>query len=242
MVRRGARLKPRASVSARSMSQRRPGPLRVDVVGGDGGDATPVVDAGVEQQPEVIRQVRRGLHVYLGRQDEPGQSNGVQEDLLRAGRRPVHRRARLGQEVLDDHLLHVAVTGVAGGDGLEGLDAIGAAFADADQDAGRERDGRARRRPREWPAGVPASCPGSRGGRRDRGAASRSSCPGWRSRSAVGPARREKGRRRWRAAAARFPRSPAGTSPPDTRRSSRNRALPARRRPPDSAPPDARRG
>lgn len=50
----------------------------------------------------------------------------------------MHRRSRLGQEVLDDHLLHVAPAGVAGGDGGERLDAVGAALAEADQDAGRE--------------------------------------------------------------------------------------------------------
>ena len=52
----------------------------------------------------------------------------------------VHRRARLGQEVLDDHLLHVAVAGVAGGDGLERRQPVGPVLADADQDPGGERD------------------------------------------------------------------------------------------------------
>ena len=36
----------------------------------------------------------------------------------------VHRGAGLRQEVLDDHLLDVAVAGVAGGDGHERVDAI----------------------------------------------------------------------------------------------------------------------
>ena len=47
----------------------------------------------------------------------------------------------LGEEVLDDHLLHVAVAAVGGGDGLQGLDPVGGVLADADEDAGGERDG-----------------------------------------------------------------------------------------------------
>ncbi len=39
----------------------------VDVVGGDRRDTAPVVDAGVEQRAEVVRQVRRRLQVDLGR-------------------------------------------------------------------------------------------------------------------------------------------------------------------------------
>ena len=54
------------------------------------------------------------------------------------GRAP-HRRARLGQEVLDDHLLHVAVAPVGGGDGEERLEPLDPGLADADQDPGGER-------------------------------------------------------------------------------------------------------
>ncbi len=46
-----------------------------------------------------------------------------------------------GQEVLDDHLLHVPVASVEVGDGLEGLDAVGPGLADADEDPGGEGDG-----------------------------------------------------------------------------------------------------
>ena len=51
----------------------------------------------------------------------------------------VHRRARLGQEVLDDDLLHVTVTRVRRRDRHERLDALRAGLADADEDPGRER-------------------------------------------------------------------------------------------------------
>ena len=47
-----------------------------------------------------------------GGQDQPGQGDGVEVLVGRARRRSVHRRAGLGQEVLDDHLLHVAVAAV----------------------------------------------------------------------------------------------------------------------------------
>ena len=52
----------------------------------------------------------------------------------------MHRGAGLGQEVLDDHLLHVAVAAMRRGDRLERGDAVGAGLADADEDAGGERD------------------------------------------------------------------------------------------------------
>src|SRR5213076_1148458 len=45
-------------------------------------------------------------------------------------------------EVLDDHLLDVAVLAVQRGDRLERLEPLRARLADADQDPGRERDAR----------------------------------------------------------------------------------------------------
>ena len=133
--------------------ERRPGPLGVDVVGGDRGDPAPVVDAGVQQGCQVVGEVRRRLHVDLGRQDEPGRRDGPLQVLGRAGLGAGHRRPRLGQEVLDDDLLHVAVAGVRRGDGVQGGQLPGAVVADADQDPGGERDGElARRLQRGQPA------------------------------------------------------------------------------------------
>ena len=121
--------------------ERRPGPLGVDVVGRDRRHAAPVVDAGLEQRRQIVGEVRRRLHVDLGRQHQPGRRNGPLQVLGRARRRLGHGRARLGQEVLDDDLLHVPVAGVRGGDGVQGGQLVAALVADADQDPGGEGDG-----------------------------------------------------------------------------------------------------
>ena len=52
----------------------------------------------------------------------------------------MHRSAGLGQEVLDDDLLDVAVPSVAGGDGLEGGHPVGPGLPDAHQQSGGEGD------------------------------------------------------------------------------------------------------
>ena len=100
----------------------------------------PVVDAGVEENPEVVGEIGRGLNVDLGRQHRPSQSYRLEVIVERAGGGAVHRRARLREEVLDDHLLDVAVTFVAGGDRLEGGDPVRPVLADPDQDPGGERN------------------------------------------------------------------------------------------------------
>ena len=66
--------------------------------------------------------------------------DGLEEVVGRAGRRAVHRGAGLREEVLDDHLLHVPVAGVGGGDRHERVDPIGDRLADAHEDPGGERD------------------------------------------------------------------------------------------------------
>ena len=53
-----------------------------------------------------------------------------------------HPRLGLGAEVLDDDLLHVAVTLVQIADREQRLDALEARLADADQNAGGERHAR----------------------------------------------------------------------------------------------------
>ena len=111
------------------------------MVGRDRRDATPVVDAGRQQRPEIVGEVRRRLHVDVGRQHQPGRRNGPLQVLGRAGCGLEHGRARLRQEVLDDDLLHVPVAGVRGGDGAEGGQLVGPGVADADEDAGGEGDG-----------------------------------------------------------------------------------------------------
>src|SRR2546423_1093859 len=76
----------------------------------------------------------------------PARRRDRPEELVgRARRGAVHRGARLGQEVLDDHLLHVTLALVARRDREQRLDAFLARLADADEDAGRERDAGATR-------------------------------------------------------------------------------------------------
>ena len=176
------------------------------------------------------------------RQDQPGQGDGVEVVVGRAGPGPEHRRARLGQEVLDDDLLHVTPAAVRRGDGLERVDAVVPGLADADEDAGGERDGQL-------------------AGRLERGQAPLGHLVG---RAAVGlevgverlehhPLRRRHrpqggqlvgvaAHRRWRGGAGRSRRARAGPWPPGSRRSSRSRARPARCGRPRSAPRAARRG
>ena len=117
-----------------------PGALGVDMVGGDRGDTAPIADAGIEEIAEVVGEVWWRLDVDVERQDHPGERNCV--EIVGAGARfgVVHRRAGLGQEVLDDHFLDVAVALVARGDRLERLDAVGSVLADADEDSRRVGD------------------------------------------------------------------------------------------------------
>ncbi len=118
----------------------RPGPFGVHVVGGDGRDTTPVVDTRIEEHAEVVGQVGRGLQVHVGRQHDPGHGQRAEVVLGWAGRRLVHGRARLGQEVLDDDLLDVTVSAMRRHDRLEALDARLGRLADTDEDAGGERN------------------------------------------------------------------------------------------------------
>ena len=118
----------------------RPGSFGVDMVGGYRRDATPVVDAGVQDRTEVVREVGWGLEVDLGREDQAGESYGLEVLVGRAGRCRVHRRARLGQEVLDYDLLDVSVAAMRYGYGLQGCDAVGTPLADPYEDSGGERD------------------------------------------------------------------------------------------------------
>ncbi len=106
----------------------------------DGRDAAPVVDAGVEQAREVVGEVRGRLHVDVIRKYEARRRDGPK--LLLAGARGsgAHDGAVLGAEVLDDHLLYMTVAAVARGDRLQGDEAVGAAFTDAHQDPGGERN------------------------------------------------------------------------------------------------------
>ena len=117
-----------------------PRSLRIHMVGRDGGDAAPVVDAGRDERPQVRSQVGRRLEVDRRVQEQPGHGRRPEHLLLRAGWESSHARPRLGQEVLDDDLLHVAVTAVRGLDGQQCLDAFLPGLPEPDEEAGGERD------------------------------------------------------------------------------------------------------
>jgi len=51
--------------------QRRPGALGIDVIGGDRGDPTPVVNASGKDARRVVGEIGRGLHVHPRRQQQP---------------------------------------------------------------------------------------------------------------------------------------------------------------------------
>ena len=78
--------------------QRRPGALGVHVVGRDGRQAAPVVDARAEKRGEVLGQIRGRLDVDLGWKQYPGDRYRPQMLLGRAGRHSLHCRPRLGKE------------------------------------------------------------------------------------------------------------------------------------------------
>ncbi len=119
----------------------RPGRLGVDVVDRHRRDAAPVVDAGVEQTREVaVGEVRRRLHVPLrAQQDARG---GDRPEVVVDARLGVigHARARLGAEILDDHLLDVAVPVTQLLERQQSLQPLLARLADPDQDPTREGD------------------------------------------------------------------------------------------------------
>ena len=146
---------PAASVSRLEAFERRPGPLRVHVVGGHRRDPAPVVDPGLEQRDQIVGEVGRGLEVDLGRQDQPGHRD-----------RPAGTRRR-GTAASRN----IAVPGLGrkfwtmtswtwpwrrwdAAMASSDVDPVGPGLADADQDPGREGDGQlAGRLERGQPAG-----------------------------------------------------------------------------------------
>jgi hypothetical protein len=87
-----------------------PGPLRVDVVGGDGRYAAPVIDASPEHESVLgVDQVGRRLDTHPRAEDELGDRDGRGEVVKLRVRHVAHRGMRLGPEVLDDDLLDAVV-------------------------------------------------------------------------------------------------------------------------------------
>ena len=137
-----AQVEPEVFGGRREVVEVRPGALRVDVVGSQGGDPAPVVCSGAHEECELGRvgEVRRHLHPHPGAQHQAG--GGDRGDVLEkvgVGCR-LHGSAGLGAEVLHDHLLHVTVAGMGVAQGDERLRPVAHGLADADEDAGGERD------------------------------------------------------------------------------------------------------
>ena len=139
---RGAQREARARAGLAERVEVRPRVARVDVVGRHRRDAAEVVDARREQRLGATRgsgwaapardtsssRMRRAIATASVTSSSSGSG---------ASR---HRHARHGAEVLHDDLLDVAVRAVERADREQALDALAPRLADADEDAGRERD------------------------------------------------------------------------------------------------------
>src|SRR3989442_755991 len=126
---------------APELGDQRPRFLGVDVVEGERRDSAPIIETRREEAGiDLRREVRRRLDVHLWAQDEARDRERPQEILERGLGRLPHRDPRLGAEVLDDDLLDVAVLFVEVADRDERVDPLASRLADADEQAGRERN------------------------------------------------------------------------------------------------------
>src|SRR5262245_44884715 len=121
------------------LGDQRPRRFRIDVVDGQRRDTTPVVEAGGEQSRiDAGREIRRRLDVHVGPEDQPGHGERAQHVVERRLGLSVHRDPRLGPEVLDDDLLHVAVALVEIANRAQRGDPLARRLADVDARAGGE--------------------------------------------------------------------------------------------------------
>ena len=122
----------------------RPRTLGVDVIRRERRDAAPVVDAGAQQQRELVAdQVRRRLDPHPRAEHQPRHGDGRGEVVQVGVRHARHRGVRLRAEVLHDDFLNPVVCTGDSANREQRVDPLGERLADADQDAGGERDGRA---------------------------------------------------------------------------------------------------
>ncbi len=117
----------------------RPWPLGIHVVGRDGGDTAPIVDAGLDQ-PAIARllQVGRRLDRQRVAEDEARDGHGPQKLVERRLGCSRHARIGLGAEILDDDFLQMAMIAMQVTQRQQRLDPFGPCLADADQDAAGE--------------------------------------------------------------------------------------------------------
>ena len=121
--------------------QFRPGCFRIDVIRRNRGYAPPIINAGGDQAFIVRRgKVRRCLQVHRRAKDQAGGGDGPKQ-IIQIGFFGVGALGvRLGAEILHDHFLDVTVLGMQVGDCHQAVQPFLAGFADADQDAGGERN------------------------------------------------------------------------------------------------------
>ena len=110
------------------------------MVGSNGGDTAPVVDACVEQYSKIVAQVWRCLQVNAWRKQYASSSDRPHVLVVRARCFVLHAGAWLRQKVLHDYFLHVSVSRMRLGNCQQRIDAVFACFVNAHQDSGGERN------------------------------------------------------------------------------------------------------
>ena len=143
----------RVSRALGKLGDRGPRRLRIDVVRSDGRNPAPIIDPSRDEpRIDARRKVGRRLEIHGRTQDQARRGDGPKEvvEIGLGGARAL--RAGLGAEVLDDDLLDMPVTAMQVSDGEERLETLGARLADADQNAGGERDAEFSREPQRLEA------------------------------------------------------------------------------------------
>ena len=137
------------------------------MVRGDRRDPAPIIDARRDQpRIDAGREVGGRLDIHRRTQDEARRGEAPKQVVKIGLRRPGELGAGLGAEVLDDDFLNVPELPMQIADGEERFEALGARFADADQNAGREGHAQFARQLAASQDGLRAACRASRSERR----------------------------------------------------------------------------
>src|SRR5215208_1237702 len=120
----------------------RPGSLWIDIVFCDRRNSSPVIDASAQQKLMIERaQVWWRLQVHLSTQQEPSNRNRFRHVHTFRFWRLGHTGTRFGAKILHDNLLNMTILVMNITDCQETVYPFFEGFSDADEDAGRERDG-----------------------------------------------------------------------------------------------------
>ena len=113
--------------------------------------AAPVVDAGVDQLSQITMaictQIRRRLDIHCGAEYLARGGYGPQQFFMRGMGHARHSCSGLGTKVLNDDFLYVAVPLMQITYRDQRIDALLPCLANADEDAGGERDAQLARQP-----------------------------------------------------------------------------------------------